>query len=47
MVYNVCSTVLLILYFYYMYKFVKTVYKKLKQIILLLKGGVSNVQKKY
>lgn len=47
MIYNVCSTVLLILYFYYMYKLVKTVYKKLKQIILILKGGVSNVQKKY
>lgn len=47
MIYNVCSTVLLILYFYYMYKLVKTVYKKLKQIILMLKGGVSNVQKKY
>ena len=45
MVYNVCSTFLLIIYFYYMYKLSKTVYKKIKQIILHVKGGVSNVKK--
>lgn len=47
MVYNVFSTILLIFYFYYMYKLSKTVYKKIKQIINHIKGGVSNVQKKY
>ena len=45
MLYNICSTILLILYFYYMYKLAKTVFKKIKQIILNLKGGVSNVKK--
>lgn len=45
MVYNVCSTVLLIIYFYYMYKLAKTVFKKIKQIILHIKGGVSDVKK--
>lgn len=47
MLYNVCSTILLIIYFYYCFKFGKTFVKKVIKIINHIKGGVSNVQKKY